>query len=186
MANRRQGIGDGRRFEIFQRDGFQCQYCGGKPPEVVLVIDHIRSVAEGGTNDAINLVTSCRDCNSGKSDKKLHSLPPSIDEVISQQAETIAQLTAYNEFLRQSHKLELESVDDVVAYFESNAAIKLQPQDIASIKQFFRRLGYREMIDAVDAAVARYGDGNANRLWRYFCGVCWNKVKGTEPPDNAA
>jgi len=28
------------RFQIFQRDNFACQYCGRKPPEVELQIDH--------------------------------------------------------------------------------------------------------------------------------------------------
>lgn len=55
------------RFEIFKRDLFTCQYCGRTPPTVMLEIDHIIPVAEGGGNDGINLTTSCEDCNSGKS-----------------------------------------------------------------------------------------------------------------------
>ena len=59
------------RTEVFKRDAFTCQYCGRKPPEVVLQIDHIKPVAKGGTNDIINLITACRDCNLGKSDIEL-------------------------------------------------------------------------------------------------------------------
>ena len=29
------------RFDVFKRDGFQCQYCGSTPPSVVLEVDHI-------------------------------------------------------------------------------------------------------------------------------------------------
>jgi hypothetical protein len=54
------------RFEVFKRDRFTCQYCGEKAPDVVLRCDHIHPVAEGGTNDIINLVTACFDCNAGK------------------------------------------------------------------------------------------------------------------------
>jgi 5-methylcytosine-specific restriction endonuclease McrA len=54
------------RFEILKRDNFTCRYCGRKPPEVVLEIDHIIPVVEGGTNDWGNLITSCFDCNRGK------------------------------------------------------------------------------------------------------------------------
>jgi len=57
------------RFDVFQRDGHACQYCGRTPPDVVLVVDHLIPVAQGGTDDFDNLVTSCEDCNSGKSDK---------------------------------------------------------------------------------------------------------------------
>lgn len=54
------------RFEVFKRDSFTCQYCGRKAPDVILNCDHIRPVADGGENDPLNLVTSCRDCNGGK------------------------------------------------------------------------------------------------------------------------
>ena len=59
------------RFEVFKRDSFTCQYCGRQAPDVVLNCDHISPVAKGGDDDILNLVTSCFDCNSGKSDRTL-------------------------------------------------------------------------------------------------------------------
>ncbi len=59
------------RFEVFKRDSFTCQYCGRKAPDVVLEVDHITPVAVGGENEILNLVSSCRDCNAGKSDRLL-------------------------------------------------------------------------------------------------------------------
>jgi 5-methylcytosine-specific restriction endonuclease McrA len=56
------------RFAVFNRDGFTCQYCGRRPPLVVLQCDHIVPVAKGGTNDHWNLTTACTECNLGKSD----------------------------------------------------------------------------------------------------------------------
>jgi uncharacterized CHY-type Zn-finger protein len=38
---------------------------------IILVIDHVIPVAKGGLNDPANLVSSCDECNSGKSDKVL-------------------------------------------------------------------------------------------------------------------
>lgn len=67
----RQAIRKSIRFEVFKRDAFTCQYCGQKAPDVVLEIDHITPVADGGDNDIMNLVTACRACNAGKSDKAL-------------------------------------------------------------------------------------------------------------------
>lgn len=55
------------RFEVFKRDSFTCCYCGRTTPEVVLQIDHVVPVAEGGNDDEMNLVTACWECNSGKS-----------------------------------------------------------------------------------------------------------------------
>lgn len=69
--NKRKSLTNKVRFEIFKRDSFKCQYCGKSAPDVVLEVDHIIPVAKGGTNDILNLVTSCHTCNSGKSDRKL-------------------------------------------------------------------------------------------------------------------
>jgi hypothetical protein len=54
------------RFTVLKRDGFTCQYCGRKPPAVVLHVDHITSRYNGGSDDEGNLITSCAECNHGK------------------------------------------------------------------------------------------------------------------------
>ena len=84
---KRKGIGKKTRFEVFKRDKFTCQYCGKSAPEVVLEIDHIQPVSKGGANGIMNLVTSCRDCNRGKSNREL-----SDDSVIKKQQEQLKEL----------------------------------------------------------------------------------------------
>lgn len=66
------------RFEVLKRDGFRCRYCGAAAPGAVLVIDHVRPLHEGGTDDPGNLITSCESCNSGKGAKPL--VPPDDDQ----------------------------------------------------------------------------------------------------------
>ena len=68
---KRKSISKSVRFSIFSRDGFTCKYCGRQSDEVKLVIDHIDPVANGGTNDETNLITSCESCNQGKAAKLL-------------------------------------------------------------------------------------------------------------------
>lgn len=63
------------RFAVFERDGFACRYCGRRPPEVVLEVDHLVPKSRGGTNQRTNLVTACFDCNRGKRD---HPAPGNI------------------------------------------------------------------------------------------------------------
>ena len=58
-------IGPKIRFEVFKRDNFKCQYCGNSAPDVILHVDHIIPVAEKGSNDLKNLITSCKQCNLG-------------------------------------------------------------------------------------------------------------------------
>ena len=62
-------ISNSLRFEVFQRDRHTCQYCGRRAPDVELEVDHLIPVARGGTDAFENLITSCRECNSGKSAK---------------------------------------------------------------------------------------------------------------------
>ncbi len=56
-----------KRFRILRRDNYTCQYCGRKAPEVVLQVDHVEAKSKGGKYVEENLITSCRDCNIGKS-----------------------------------------------------------------------------------------------------------------------
>lgn len=62
------------RFEVFKRDDFTCQYCGKRSPEVVLEVDHIVPVCDGGGDDPVNLRTSCWDCNRGKAGVPLNHI----------------------------------------------------------------------------------------------------------------
>jgi len=59
-------ISNRKRFKVLSRDSFACRYCGRKPPDVELHIDHINPTSKGGSSDIENLATSCSDCNTGK------------------------------------------------------------------------------------------------------------------------
>lgn len=68
------GISKVKRFRILARDGFKCRYCGAKASDVHLRVDHFIAKADGGGNGEENLVTSCFDCNAGKSDRRITGL----------------------------------------------------------------------------------------------------------------
>lgn len=62
----RKGIAPKLRFQVLQRDNSRCVLCGKTAKDDLLVIDHIKPVVSGGTNDITNLRTLCRECNTGK------------------------------------------------------------------------------------------------------------------------
>lgn len=64
------------RFAVLAKSGFACVYCGRKPPEVKLHIDHVHPLSRGGGHDIENLVAACVDCNSAKSNQLLENLLP--------------------------------------------------------------------------------------------------------------
>jgi 5-methylcytosine-specific restriction endonuclease McrA len=55
-----------KRMAIYVRDGLRCVYCGQNVENTALTLDHVVPQWLGGTNDAANLVTACRCCNSSK------------------------------------------------------------------------------------------------------------------------
>jgi hypothetical protein len=54
------------RWKILVRDNFTCRYCGQHAPNVKLEVDHVTPIANGGSDQEDNLVTSCWACNKGK------------------------------------------------------------------------------------------------------------------------
>ena len=97
------------RFETFKRDSFTCQYCGSMAPDVVLEVDHINPVVNGGNNDILNLITSCFDCNRGKGKRKLTDK----DEIKKQQ-EQLKELNTKREQLKMmlDWRKELQGFDN--------------------------------------------------------------------------
>ncbi len=54
------------RKYVLERDRYRCQSCGQTNREITLEVDHVISLAQGGSNDMSNLQTLCRDCNQRK------------------------------------------------------------------------------------------------------------------------
>ncbi len=49
-------------WEVYNRDGYKCRYCGAGPG-IPLTVDHLILWEEGGPSIRENLLTSCRKCN---------------------------------------------------------------------------------------------------------------------------
>lgn len=189
---KRKAISTRTRFEIFKRDRFTCQYCGRTPPTVILEIDHIVPVANGGGDERTNLVTACWDCNSGKSDKPLSAVPKAIAADLQEQVERRKQLEAYNRFLLKSRKADDDLARDIGTYWIDKLSSEREQgkwtfgdNKLSSLKTFLKRLPAAEIYEAVDIALSRK---HATRrdyeaAFKYFCGVCWSKIKQREGGD---
>lgn len=57
------------RQNVFLRDQYTCQYCRREFPEPNLNLDHVIPRDKGGPTNWENIVTSCIQCNSKKSNK---------------------------------------------------------------------------------------------------------------------
>ncbi len=63
------------RFNLFLRDGFACQYCGGKAD---LTFDHVIPRARGGITSWENVVAACARCNLRKGARSLRQAGMSL------------------------------------------------------------------------------------------------------------
>lgn len=107
------------RFEIFKRDSFTCRYCGRKSPEVILEVDHITPLCEGGGDDPINLATSCWECNRGKAgvslSERMTGEDPHDKAILILEQER--QLAEYNEVVRQQRERRESDIQDLIDHW---------------------------------------------------------------------
>lgn len=174
MTVKRKGISKKVRFEIFKRDGFSCQYCGATPPKVILHVDHIVAVAEGGGNEMDNLVTACEPCNLGKGARALHVAPVSLADKAKQIQEAEAQLKGYQEIIAAKHERirdEVYLIDEL--FHEFNPGYVMSESAKTSVMGFIEKIGYHEVERAMRIAYTKT-TVNASQRFRYFCGICWN------------
>jgi len=164
-----------KRFEVFKRDSFSCQYCGRRPPDVLLECDHIKPRCEGGDDEYENLITSCFDCNRGKSGAPLTEIE--CDNVQQLHLEKIAQLAAFNKLLIDSSIANDQHIGWLVDKVASNMDWTcLTADEEKSLRGFARRLSFDAIINASEITGSKRISGNSTR-WRYFCGVCWRMIK---------
>lgn len=151
---KRKAIDKKTRFEVFKRDSFKCQYCGQCAPDVILNVDHINPVSKGGTNNLLNYITACEDCNNGKSDRLL-----SDNSVVSKQRAQIEELGRRREQLEQMlkwrdelGKLNYTSISAAIKAWDSICpGRKLTNSGIVDLTSVFKKYGLSITLDAIES-----------------------------------
>ncbi len=184
MKAKRKAISKKTRFEIFKRDRFTCRYCGKHSPEVILEVDHILPVAEGGSNDLLNLVTSCRGCNqegcaaarsTAETDLQFDQAGAMADEI--EQTEMMA---AWYQELREARDRHLKIV---VEEFEAatRGRYRITERHLPGIKRLMSRFSLVEIVDATEILAWQFEEGKAPTdygaasLIRWVAGICKNR-----------
>lgn len=172
------------RFEIFKRDSFTCQYCGGKAPEIVLQCDHIEPVSKGGTDDILNLITACSDCNSGKSDRRL-----SENSVVEKRHQQLAELQERKEQMEmmfdwQKEMLNIdEEMTNRLARFwnEMTPGYSLNDTGLAMLRKLRQSFTIEEIMQAMKIATEKYYD--TDTAWEKLGGICRVRMLEKETPE---
>lgn len=167
------------RFEVLRRDNHTCYYCGRKPPEVELTIDHVLPQALGGTDEATNLVTCCKECNSGKTSIAPGS--PLLAQVDEDAARWSAAMQAAIVKAEADHEAVIRYRDQFLEAWNDHR----QPADLdenwrVSVETFRTRgLPIEILIDAVHRAMAKDAI-RRDVKFRYMCGIAWAKITEIE------
>lgn len=174
---KRKSLSKRTRFEVFKRDGFRCRYCGADPVKTVLNVDHLVPVAGGGTNEPDNLITSCRECNSGKSNVPLESrryAPTADAATVREHTEQLKEYLALQKSLATARRELAEVMGD-----EWTARIGPISQDMfARLQSLMREWPSEKLIEAMEITGRRRGtvgekfvDYVAKNQAMYFHGV---------------
>jgi len=182
----RKTIGKKLRFEVLKRDSFTCQYCGKMAPDVILEIDHIDSVKNGGKNDIMNLLTSCFDCNRGKGCRSI-----SDNQLIKQQQEQLREISERREQLKLllRWKCELKKFDDEQIDVVDNIVIttsnhKLSESGRYDILKTIKKYGISEVIEATKISFIQYykTDSDTSKAVDYIPRICFHRLQRDNDP----
>lgn len=163
------------RFEVFKRDNFTCRYCGRKSPEVVLEVDHITPACNGGTDDPINLATSCWECNRGKAGILLSQAMTGEDphDAAILALEKRRQLDEYNAVIRQDRERRIEEYKDLSDYWLTRTCKSyIRNQDDNWLFDVLKYIPIEVIRDAMDIAIKNHKTANFSyvygivRRWR--------------------
>lgn len=173
------------RFEVFKRDKFTCQYCGKSAPDVVLEVDHIKPISKGGSNEMINLVTACFDCNRGKTNIEL-----SDDAVVKRQEKQIRDLAERKEQLNMLlqwraglAEIDNDCIDAVDDVFRTWTEWGISEHGRKSVKKWINEFGLNEVLDATEKAIEVYycgTEGSWNIAFSKISGICANRNRQKE------
>jgi len=187
--NSRKSLSKKLRFEVFKRDSFICQYCGKVAPNVVLEVDHIEPVSKGGSNDLLNLITSCFDCNRGKTNTELKD-----DSVVSKQRRQLELLQERREQIqlmfnwrKELDDLKSDTDEMVISYIENKIEnFSLNESGKKKIPSLTKKYCLADILESVDLSASKYlrfdNDGNltqesAEEFINKIGGILANKNK---------
>lgn len=176
---KRKNLSKAIRFEVLKRDAFTCQYCGAKAPDVILEVDHITPVKEGGSNDILNLITACRECNRGKGAKQL-----SDTTTIKKQQKQAEELQARRELLEMMNEwhtqlleesaIQIQQLNELFqAYYPDRS---ITDYGARLFKALIKRFGFAEVYESFEIALNTYN--NPSNAIDKVGGICYNRKVG--------
>lgn len=176
----RKPLGKKIRFEVFKRDKFTCQYCGRMSPDVILEVDHINPVSNGGNDDILNLITSCRDCNRGKGKTRLSELTELKvqQDRLKELAERKEQIEMLAEWKCELSELKTKQIEAINNYIASLSNWVCSDSGKAKLRKLLHQFSFEEVFEAVEISFSQYYEGDSgswDKAFNKIGGICYNR-----------
>lgn len=168
------------RFEILRRDNYTCRYCGAKPPDTELRVDHVKPVALGGKDVPENLVTACHPCNAGKG-----SIAPNSEFVADVEADALRWKAAVDRAaeIRQLEweflQIDIDHTDQSWQAWKTTSTQQAiwRPADwVDTVERFIINGLDGETMTRLIGKTMRNEKVSHDDKWTYFCGCCWREI----------
>jgi hypothetical protein len=159
-------------------------------PDVVLNVEHVIPVSKGGTNDILNLVTACADCNSGKGarlldDRAALEKARNQMEELQEKRNQMAMMVEWRKDLLKSKDSEFAPVYEYWNYLVGTAT--LTESGKKSVRALVKKFSPDEVLAAMEIAVekyAKYGDiQSICTAFQKLGGVCYYQRKEKTVPE---
>lgn len=127
---------------------------------MILEIDHIKPISKGGQGEILNLITSCRDCNRGKSNRELND-----DTVVKKQQEQLKELQERKEQIEMLFEwknsllgIQDETVEKISDYWKNllEGNFYLNDNGKATIKKLADKYPLTDILDSMEKSVNQY------------------------------
>lgn len=167
---KRSALSKKTRFNVFKRDLFTCQYCGKKSPDVILEVDHIKPICDGGDDNMINLITSCFDCNRGKSGEPLGK----NSELEKQEGALSEQFQKMQEFIEATKIREKAmALDKTAKEYICNAWSELCDHTLSATGaenalKLVKKYGFENFMDAMQTSLHQYYENTVETAGKAF------------------
>lgn len=178
---KRKTISKKTRFEVFKRDSFICQYCGRSAPDVILHLDHVQPISKDGDNDIFNLITSCEECNAGKSNRLLsdnaaiHKQKAQLDQ-LNERREQLEMLIQWRTGLRDIGDMEVDAFAD--AWADTATGYALNESGRLEAKKLITKYGISLCLDAIQRSIAYLETDEQGKVTEESVAEAFRKIRG--------
>ncbi|KKM78860.1 hypothetical protein LCGC14_1355750 [marine sediment metagenome] len=140
--------------EVISSDGVKCPYCG-----------HIRVADLEGVVSLLGSDGNAVEYQCSVCDKTFE-----VNELVSRKWKS-------RPIVQEERKITEAGVPEVLIAFEWE---EFSREESLSVKAFLRKLPLDEVVEAAHKMTYRVADSSRRDQFKYFCGICWSKIKGPD------